>query len=133
MSRIHDSELKIPSDQDALTTPELFEHLQKAIFAEMTSLKPGEYSNRKPAISSLRRNLQRIYLRKLSNLALGNTSAPDDCQTVAYYQLVSLQGQIKDVLSKKDLKLDTYSVAHLQETSERISKVLESRLALSQP
>ena len=133
LERLHDSELKVPADQDAFTTAELLERLTRAIYSEADKLQPGEYTNRKPAISSIRRNLQRSYLRSLGNLAMGNTSAPDDCQTVAYMELVNLQGKIKKRLADPELKLDSYSQAHLHETSERIGKILDARLYISRP
>ncbi len=49
LERLHDSELRVPADQDALTTAELLERLTKAVFAETDNLAPGEYTNRKPA------------------------------------------------------------------------------------
>ena len=58
----------------------------------------GEFTNRKPAISSLRRNLQRDYLKRLSQLAMGDADAPQDCQTVAYAELSALEGRINNVL-----------------------------------
>ena len=132
LDRLHDSELKIAADQDAFTTAELLERLTKAIFAETDEHGDREYTNRKPAISSLRRNLQRIYLKRLSNMAMGNTGAPQDCQTVAYLELEELEGRINKLLDAQK-KLDPYSKAHLTETSARIRKVLEARLALSSP
>ena len=82
LDRLHDTELKVPADQDALTTAELLDRLTKAIFAEVDKMPEGEYTNRKPAISSLRRNLQRDYLKRLSELAMGRTRCsaglPDD-------------------------------------------------------
>jgi hypothetical protein len=132
LARLHDSELKVPADQDALTAAELLERLTKAIFAETESLETREFSNRKPAISSLRRNLQRIYLKRLSTIAMGSSSAPQDCQTVAYLQLEALEGRIKKLLDDQK-KLDTYSQAHLTESAARIRKVIEARLALSSP
>jgi hypothetical protein len=94
------------------------------------STKEGEFTNRKPAISSIRRNLQRAYLKRMSQLALGQTSAPDDCQTVAYAELGNLKSRI-DKLVGGDVKLDTYSKAHLQETSARIAKVMDARMTVS--
>ncbi len=132
LTRIHDTELKYPPETELLTTADLLERLTSAVFAETESLKEGDYSNREPAISSFRRNLQRIYLRKLSFLALGQTSAPDDCQTIAYAQLSELDGRIQKLLKGK-VKLDDYSRAHLQETSARINKVLDARLELPSP
>jgi len=132
LTRMHDAELKIPADQDALTTAELLERLTSTIFAEVDQMPQGDYSNRKPAIPSLRRNLQRIYLKRLSNMALGHTGAPEDCQSVAYAELAGLNTKIKKVLENNP-KLDTYSRAHLLETSERIQKVLDARLVSSSP
>ena len=65
LDRLHDSEMHVAADQDALTTPELFDRLSKSIFAEVEKAPEGEFTNRKPAISSLRRNLQRTYLKRL--------------------------------------------------------------------
>jgi hypothetical protein len=132
LDRIHDNELKIPADQDAFTTAELIERLTKAIFAEVTSTKAGAYTNRKPAISSLRRNLQRSYLRDLCSLAMGRTGAPQDCQTVAYVELDELKRAIDRLLNGK-VKLDTYSNAHLRESAARIEKALDAKLSLSGP
>lgn len=129
LERLHDSELKISSDEDAFTTAELLNGLTKAIFAEVDKLEGSDFTNRKPAISSLRRNLQRVYLAKLSNLALGNTAAPEDCSTIAYAELKALQERINKLVAS-DVKLDDYSKAHLTESSARIGKVLDSHLQL---
>jgi hypothetical protein len=135
LRRMHDAELRAPSETDVLTTAELIQRLTKAVFSEVESTKEGDYSLRKPAISSLRRNLQRSYLRQISTLALGQSSAPQDCQTVAYAELTNLQQRIKSLLDNQPVasKLDAYSRAHLQESSARIGKVLEARLTLQSP
>ncbi len=132
LERLHDTELQVPADQDALTTPELLDRLSKAIFSEIDNMPQGEFTNRKPAISSLRRNLQRNYLKRLSELAMGNSGAPQDCQTVAFSELTALEGRINNVL-KNNTKLDAYSKAHLEESASRIHKVLDARLNLSSP
>ena len=103
----------MPADQDAFTTAELLERLTAAIFRETEKLDGGKFTNRKPAISSLRRSLQRRYLERLADLAMGNTSAPDDCQTMAYTELEALEARIKQVLAGK-AQLDTYTRAHLR-------------------
>ena len=130
LARLHDSELKTATDADALTTAELIERLTKVVYSEVDTTKEGEFTNRKPAISSLRRNLQRAYLRRISQLAMGNTSAPEDCQTVAYAELGKLKKRI-DTLVDGQKKLDDYSKAHLQETSARIAKVMDARMLTS--
>ncbi len=132
LQRLIDSELKVPDGKDAFTGAELLEGLTSAIFRETEKLGGGKFTNRKPAISSLRRALQRDYLERLSNLALGNSSAPDDLQAVAYVELKALQARIRKVLSGK-AQLDTYTRAHLLETADRIGKVLDARLQLMRP
>jgi hypothetical protein len=132
LDRLLDSELKVPAGDDAFTTAELLERLTASIFQETENLKGGKFTNRKPAIHSLRRSLQRRYLERLAGLAMGNTAAPDDCQAVAYLELESLEARIRRVLSGK-VQLDTYSKAHLTESAERIHKVLEARFQLTRP
>jgi hypothetical protein len=135
LKRMHDAELRAPADADVLTTAELIQRLTKAVFNEVENTKEGDYSPRKPAISSIRRNLQRSYLKQLSGLALGPSAAPQDCQTVAYAELANLQQRIKALLDNQPVasKLDTYSRAHLQESAARIAKVLEARIELPSP
>jgi hypothetical protein len=132
LERIHDTELKTPADKDVLTTAELIERLNKAVFAELDTIKEGEFTNRKPAISSVRRNLQRDHLRRLSRLAMGQTFAPDDCQTIAFAELDAIAKKMLRVLEDNH-KLDSYSRAHLLESASRIGKVLEAKLTLFAP
>ena len=132
LGRMHDTEFKVPSDQDVLTTAELIERLTKSIFSELDTVEEGDFTNRKPAVSSLRRSLQREHLRMLARLAMGDTVAPDDCQTIAFAELSALEARIGQLL-KSNVKLDSYSRAHLQETESRINKVLSAELSLFRP
>ncbi|HWA99249.1 MAG TPA: zinc-dependent metalloprotease [Pirellulales bacterium] len=134
LDRLHDSELKVERDEDALTTAELISRLTKSIFAETENgkLAKGKYTNREPAISSIRRNLQRTYLKRLANIALGAAGAPEDCQTVAYLELEDLHDRLEDVLKQRN-DLDTYTKAHLRESADRIEKVLDARLTFTRP
>ena len=127
LSRLHDAELKVPADEDAITVAELLDRIVKIAFSELDELgqADADYTNRKPAISSLRRNLQRSTMRRIASLALGRTSAPEDCQTVAFMQLKKLQRRISAVVANNQ-HLDDYSRAHLEETAWRLQKVLES-------
>jgi len=132
LTRLHDTELKIPANEDAFTTAELLERLTTAIYSEIDDLKPSEYTNRNPAVSSIRRNLQRRYLKQLSQIALGDRSAPEDCQSIAYMQLERLEERMKNALSG-DVQLDAYTQAHLQESAGRIRKVLDARFLVFGP
>ncbi len=125
LQRLHDSELKVDADKDCFTTAELIESLTDDLFSELKDLKPGDYTNRKPAISSLRRNIQRVYMQRLAALALGQSAVPDDCQTLAYAQLVKLAEQLSEA---SKIKLDSYSAAHVMESASRVKKVIDSRM-----
>ena len=116
----------------AFTSAELLNRLTKAIFAEVDTPPQGDFTPRKPAVSSLRRNLQRIYTRRLADLAMGSSGAPDDCQTVAFVELEDLEGRIKKLL-ETSTNLDTYTKAHYRETASRVHKVLDARLELARP
>jgi hypothetical protein len=132
LERLHDSELKLAADQDAFTLAELINRLTSSVFSEVSKLPQGDFTNRKPAISSLRRNLQRHYLKQLGSIALGQTAAPEDCQTIAYAELVGLQGKMEAAL-KANPKLDSYSKAHLEESKARIQKITDARLSVTSP
>jgi len=151
LKRLHDAELKVPADQDALTVPELLDTLTATVYSELDDLKAGDYTNRKPAVSSLRRNLQRSYLKRLGGLAIGPQQAstsgmaamlgissssasnvPEDVQTLAYAKLQELDGKIGKVLAGP-VKLDAYSKAHLTESQQRIKKILNAELTTSRP
>ncbi|MEQ8848214.1 zinc-dependent metalloprotease [Botrimarina sp.] len=125
LTRLHDNELKLDPDEDALTVAELMSTLSDAVFAEIRGFEPGEYTNRKPLISSLRRNLQRSYLERLATLALDRTTAPEDCQTLAYAELADLRKEIDELL-EDDPEIDRYTSAHLREASDRIEKTLKT-------
>lgn len=132
LERLHDSELKVPADEDAFTVAELFDRLTRSIFTEVDNIQPGEYTNRQPAISSIRRNLQRIYLDRLSRIAMGQLSAPEDCQSIVVMEMTLLHSRIEALL-ERDIELDNYTRAHLTEVANRISKVLEARYVLPSP
>jgi len=133
LDRIQDSELKVPADQDAFTTAELLDRLTKSIMAEVDTTAPGDYTVRKPAVGSLRRNLQRQYVSRLASLAIAPSGVTPDAQAIAAAQLRSLEGRIGTLLAKNDVKLDDYSRAHLGEMQMRIRKVLDASLELTSP
>ena len=133
LTRLLDNELKVAADQDAFTAAELLERLTAAIMTEIDGLEPAEFSNRKPAIPSLRRAVQRAYLDRLSQIALGNAGAPADCEAVASLQLRDLHTKLDALLARDDLALDTYSRAHLEDVRGQIDRVLEADLTTTRP
>ena len=132
LARLTDSELKIPADQDAFTAAELMDGLTAAVFHETEHLQQGEFTNRKPAVSPLRRDLQRRYVERLAQIVLGTVPAPEDCQTYASANLEGILSRLHGALNGK-AKLDGYTRAHFKETAARIQKVLEARIELKNP
>jgi hypothetical protein len=121
LNRLQDIELKSPLGQ-ALSIPELFDSLQTGIWKEV--LAPDEP---KP-ISSIRRSLQGEHLNILLQMVLHSTEAPEDGLTLAWYELRQLQTAIDWKLKKFGGELDIYTVAHLQFSSDRITKALNAQL-----
>jgi hypothetical protein len=117
LSRLKDIELKTGRDQ-ALSLPELFDTLQNDIWTEV--LKP----NGKPiVISSLRRGLQRQYVDKLTAMVLRKERVPEDARTLAWYKLKQLNEKLDGLSSN-----DEYTKAHLLETRDRITKILNAEV-----
>jgi hypothetical protein len=56
--------------------------------------------------------------------------APADCQTIAFAELGRLKTRI-DLLLAGEAKLDSYTKAHLEETSARITKVIDARMLVA--
>ena len=134
LTRIHDNELAVSESEDCLTAAELIATLTQDVFAEVLDpvFDKESYTTRVPAVSSLRRNLQRALMKMLAEMALGESGAPQDCQTIAYVQLQRLQSGIEQVL-RDHVNLDDYSKAHLQETASRVQRVLQARFVEYQP
>ncbi len=121
LNRLLDIELKSPPGE-ALSIPELFDTLQKGIWTEV--LASGET---KP-ISSIRRSLQREHLNIMLAMVLRSTDVPEDGRTLAWFELRKLSKAIDTTLKKQSEKLDIYTLAHLEETSDRITKALNAQL-----
>lgn len=144
MARLHDSELKIAAEADAYTLAEHLRGIVDGIFTEWKEPgKAGEYNNRKPYISSIRRNLQRMAVKELAALVnppntsglfiiLGGASGsvPEDARTLARMHLTDLDRQITALLATQGMQLDDYTKAHLADCQDRIKKVLQAQLEI---
>lgn len=128
LGRVFDNELVTPADEDAITLPEVFGKLHRAIWTEVVETPEGEFTARKPLISSLRRNLQREHLERLIDLSLPegwNGASRKPVTTLALNQLRELDGEIGQFLAAEKARLDPYSAAHLSEARVRIGQALE--------
>ncbi|WP_231612659.1 zinc-dependent metalloprotease [Novipirellula galeiformis] len=129
LRRVYDNEMRLPADQDALTLPELLETLSKAVWTELDLECPEARNDRKPMISSLRRNLQREHMQRLVDLVLeqkNSNAAHNPISNLARMELKELRTRIDASMKKCGKKMDAYSYAHLSEASERIARALEA-------
>jgi hypothetical protein len=121
LARLRDAELK-SAPETALKLPEVFDTLQKDIWKEV--LQP----EKKMQISTFRRSLQREHLAILIGMVLRKTSDPEDARTLAWYELRQLREDLSKSIRNLDKNADAYTRAHLEETRDRISKVLNAQI-----
>ncbi len=128
VQRVYDYELFVPADQDALTLAELMQSVSESIWSELGEDVGSGYSERKPMISSLRRNLQREHLDRLIDMAFetrGFNSSAKPVKMLATMHMRQIKDGVDGVLSNKSA-LDAYTRAHLEEISQRVGKALDA-------
>jgi hypothetical protein len=152
LARIQNQQLQADSGADPLRMEEVFRALSDGIWSDLDKLGENkDPKGSKAAISTIRRNLQREYLRRLTNLVLGeksssfgdmytyiifigsNGSVPADARALARLHLKEIAGRISVVLDTKSASLDDTTRAHLEESKQRILKVLEANLDVKDP
>ncbi|WP_407652565.1 zinc-dependent metalloprotease [Aporhodopirellula aestuarii] len=129
LRRVYDNELRLPEDEDSLTLPELLNSVTTAVWSELEEACPEGRNDRKPMISSLRRNLQREHLQRLVDLILEEspgTAAYSPISNLARMELRTLAAGMESTLKKCEGKMDAYTLAHLSESKERIKRALEA-------
>lgn len=129
LRRVYDNELRLPADEDALTLPELLAEINEAVWSELDQECPADRNDRKPMISSLRRNLQREHMQRLIDLVLDTkeaTAASKPIGNLARMELRSISASIKSSLEKCKDKMDAYTKAHLMESANRIDQALKA-------
>lgn len=134
LRRVFDNEALVPQDQDALTLPELLDKVYAEIWSELDKNFEGEANPRKPRISSLRRNLQREHTERLINLAMPTSTANimKPIRSLALMQLKELKRKVDSTLETKT-GMDTYTIAHLGEIQQRISKAVDAIYVYNMP
>jgi hypothetical protein len=130
LRQIYDNEFLVPSDEDAITLPELLNTVTKAVWTELEQAPAKKYTAREPMISSLRRNLQRQQVELLIDLCRSDsysTAAYKPISDLALEQLRQIkQGKVDRFLKEHGKNLDPYSKAHLRDVSMQIKKALEA-------
>jgi hypothetical protein len=123
LERIYDAELKATGD-DKFTVAELLTTLNEQIWPQLGKAEDGTYTDTKPLISSIERNLQRAHLLILCSLggASPGSTMSADVQSMVRLALRDLSEQMARALQSP--KLDFASRAHLVESQSRIERTL---------
>lgn len=128
LQRVYDLELYSPADQDVLTLAEVMNTIRDAVWSELDTEASQKFTDRKPMISSLRRNLQREHVERLIDLSMnpsGFSAVDMPVRTLAVAQLRDLHGRIEKRMGNAG-QLDSYTSAHLGEIAVRIEKALDA-------
>ncbi len=149
LQRIQNQELQSDPGVDPLKIAEIFRSLSDGIFSEISAPAggPAQFT-----VSTIRRNLQREYIKRLNNMVLGPKndnsfglgyryivfygdmgSAPPDAKNLARLHLDEIGQKIDKVIGQKDIKIDDTSMAHLKEIRHRIERVLKANLNANEP
>lgn len=131
--RLYDQEMRTDPEADALTLPELHHTITDAIWSEFdgdpsASATSGSYTNLKPMVSALRRNLQREHAEQLIDLAFrvpGSMPTQRQPQIIAMSQLRGITDRLSAWEGAADA-LDDYTRIHISETRILIENALES-------
>jgi hypothetical protein len=130
LRRVYDNEFRVPTDQDALTLPELLRSVTGEIWSELDKKSDVKYTERTPMISSLRRNLQNEHMERLIDLMLpgsGRSAANKAIANLSVLQIQELISKINQVMETSSQSMDAYTKAHLMEASKRMTKALEAQ------
>jgi hypothetical protein len=120
LSRLQDNEVRFAAGEKVFTMADMFTGLDDSIWSE---LKTGATK-----ISAVRRNLQREQLKQLVRLTVRNVpGVPEDATSLARASLIHIHKHLDTVLLANQFK-DPTSVAHLQESSERIKAALDAQI-----
>jgi hypothetical protein len=153
LARVQNQQLQADPGTDPLRIDEVFRSLSDGIWSDLDHVPPaGDDKSAKFVLSTIRRNLQREYLRRLSGMVIGtnsgsmddivsyivflrggNNSVPADARALARLHLKEIAGRISKVLDAKNVTIDDTSRAHLEECRHRIAKVLEANLDVREP
>jgi hypothetical protein len=128
LKRVYDNELRAAPDQDVVTLPELLTKLDDSIYGELgIKLDGNTFTDRKPMISPLRRNLQSGMTDRLIILAGDDDAMPRPIRTLCMSNLRSLNTRVDNLLSKSNSgQIDAYTLAHLQDLNDRIDRALNT-------
>ncbi len=141
-----DIELQATKGQKVLTLPQIFDSLTSSIWSEVPANVDKQV---KVSISTIRRNLQRAHMQKLTAIVLGSQggsmslmqllggggggAAPADARSLARLHLKQINTRLDAAINSKKVTMDSYTTAHLQEIQQQIDKVLNADMTSGRP
>ena len=125
IGRIHDNQAKFADDDDVYSLAEHVNSITVSIWSELND-SDREGTDRKPFVTSFRRNLQRLHLDMLMNLVLSQPgrTVPADANALARHAVSGLSKKLGKQLDSGDL--DATTEAHFADVKKRIDKALEA-------
>ena len=123
LRRVYDNELRVDKDEEMITLFDIMDSVTKAVWEEVDEAPEGKFTERKPAISSLRRNLQSEHLDRLMDLSKKprfSSAAMKPISNLASMTLRDLKEKIEKA-SEND-SFDSYTLSHLQDAATRIQR-----------
>jgi hypothetical protein len=128
LARIRDAELRAGPGEATLGLPELFASLTGAIWSEIGAGVRGR-PVRPRNVSSVRRDLQRLYLNVLIPTAVTPPAGtPEDARALARATLAGLGTDIDRAMAIPRPDMDAYTRAHLTDTRDRIARALDAQM-----
>jgi hypothetical protein len=115
--RLLDSQEKLDDSKKALSLDELYGTVQSAVWSELKSGKE---------ITSMRRNLQREHLKRVTAMLLKPTAfTPADARSLQRENAIELQRDIRAAMAKANTRENK---AHLSESYETLSQALKASM-----
>ena len=146
LAQLENQEMQADAGADPLKLAEVFRALSDGVWSELAT--PADAKSL--SMTTIRRNLQREYVKRLATMVLGEKQAnfggaysfilfsgggavPADARALGRLHLREIGAKIAKVLENKGLAIDDTTRAHLEETQHRIAKVLDASLDDNQP
>jgi len=128
LSRVRDADLRAAPGEQTLGLPELFSSLTSAIWAEIAA-GTSPRSVRPRNVTSVRRDLQRLYLSALIQMTVSPApGTPEDARALGRATLAGLGSDIDRALAAARPDMDAYTRAHLIDARERIARALDAQM-----
>ena len=123
LGMVYDNEYRVPEGEDALTMAEIFGTLMSSIYGDLEATD-GDWANRSPMISSMRRNRQAEMTDRLIGLSTGRVRMFRPVRTLALHHTRALYKKLGELL-EGNVSMDVYSQSHIEDMHERLGNALD--------